>query len=191
MPSSCGVLICTRAHGRDACPHLVERVNASESDDIVGILASAEIATSESAMGECRSKAAELNGTLEGTNWEIFEAVGKLTDERKATAEEIRSSVEQALRSDEHVIQLGPALKGAQSKAVRLLTNPPVTEPTPDPTPKPKPTPRKRVVGKDSKEGLGISEAKDLLSDLAQGLREGQDIRLNVSWIIEEGGSEQ
>ncbi|MHC4175951.1 MAG: phage resistance protein [Planctomycetota bacterium] len=169
---------------------LVERVNAGEADDIVGILASAEVATSESAMGECFGKAAELSGTLEGTNWEIFEAVGKLTDERQATADEIRSSVEQALRSDEHVIQLGPALKEAQSKAVRLLTKPAVAEPTPDPTTKPKPTPKRQVVGKGSKENLGIAEAKDLLSDLDQGLREGQDLRLNVSWIIEEGGSE-
>ena len=64
------------------------------------------------AMGECRSKAAELEGNLETAGWEIFEAIGKLDDERKATAEAILADVRQALAADEHVTALAPALKG-------------------------------------------------------------------------------
>ena len=49
----------------------------------LGILASAVVETSESAMAECLTKAGPLAGTLDATNWEIFEAIAKLTDERK------------------------------------------------------------------------------------------------------------
>ena len=73
-------------------------------------------------MGECLNKAETLTATLDGTNWEIFEAIAGLTDERKAAANAIRSTVEQALRCDEHVKPLAETLKEAQSKAVRLLT---------------------------------------------------------------------
>jgi hypothetical protein len=170
---------------------LVERVNSAEAADIVDILVSAEIATSESAMGECFGKAAALSGTIQTANWEIFEAIGKLTDERKQAADEIRVSVEQALRTDEHAIELAPALSAAQSKAVRLLTKPTIV-PTPTPeSPKPEPTPKRSVVGQGSEENLGMTAATDLLSGLDRELREGQEIRLNVSWIIEKGGDEQ
>ncbi len=101
---------------------VIERVREAQSNEAISVLASAEIVTSESAMGECLSRATDLGATLEGTNWEIFEAIGKLIDERQNAAAEIRRIVDQALRSDEHVVQLGPALKEAEAKAVRLLT---------------------------------------------------------------------
>ena len=159
---------------------------------MVGILASAAVATTEAAMGECVTQAAALAATLEGTNWDIFDAIGKLADGRQQSAAEIREAVAQALRSDEHVVQLGPALKAAQAKAVRLLTEsakPPVSPPQP---PETKPTPKqgKRVVGQGSKENLGMAATKELLSSLGQELRDGQDIRVNISWIIEEDGTE-
>jgi len=68
------------------------------------------------------SKASQLLATIESTNWEIFDAIAKLTDERQAAAQVIRSSITHALQSDEHVTSLGPTLKEAQHKAVRLLT---------------------------------------------------------------------
>ena len=99
--------------------------------------------------------------------------------------------MEQALRTDEHAIELAPALSAAQSKAVLLLTKPTII-PTPTPeSPKPEPTPEKGVVGQGSEENLGMTAAKDLLSGLDRELRKGQSIRLNVSWIIEEGGDER
>ena len=95
-----------------ATQKLVGLVSAAEPANVVGLLARAEIATTEAAMGECRSKAAELEGNLETAGWEIFEAIGKLDDERKATAAEILADVRQALAADEHVTALAPALKG-------------------------------------------------------------------------------
>jgi hypothetical protein len=101
---------------------VVERMNAVAVEEVVDSLANAGIATSEAAMGECVARGAELEGNLDTANWEIFEAVSKLSDERKPAADQILSEVRQALTSDEHVVQLAAALKGAQAKAVRLLT---------------------------------------------------------------------
>lgn len=87
-------------------------------------------------MGECLSKASQLLATIESTNWEIFDAIARLADDRQAVAQSIRSSIAQALQSDEHVTSLGPTLKEAQLKAVRLLTQsppPPVPAVTPHP----------------------------------------------------------
>ena len=174
---------------------LVEQIHSGESEDVVGILATAEISTTEAAMGECRSKAAELNGIIEGANWEVFEAVGNLSDERKTAADAIRESVVEAMQNDEHVVQLGPALKIAQSKALRLLTEmPPKPGPPPGPGPGPPgpgPKPGKHVVKTDSKDNLGIVAARDLLSGLESDLKPNQNIRVNVSWIIEEGETKQ
>ena len=143
---------------------IVGLVAAAEPANVIGLLARAEIATSEAAMGECVEKAAELEGNLETAGWEIFEAIGKLDDERKATADAILAEVRQALAADEHVTALAPALKGAHARAVRLLTK---ATPAPQPPVAPPivrhrrhasgrpPVPKgKKVVGQDTKQDL-------------------------------------
>ena len=64
---------------------------------MVGVIVNAAVATSESPMGECLAKAAELEGNLDAAGWEIFEAIGKLTDDRLAKAEEILRELRDAL----------------------------------------------------------------------------------------------
>ncbi len=95
---------------------LVERLHAAEASQVVSALASSAIATTEAAMGECLSKASQLLATIESTNWEIFDAIAKLVDERQSIAQSIRSSIAQAMQSDEHVTALGPTLKELSSK---------------------------------------------------------------------------
>ena len=185
-----------------ATEKVVGLVAAAEPANVIGLLARAEIATSEAAMGECAEKASELEGNLETAGWEIFEAIGKLDDERKATAAEILTEVRQALAADEHVMGLAPALKGAHARAVRLLTKPvptpsqppvvqpPVTPPLvtrpPIDTPRPK---DKKVVGQGVKQDLALPDARHVLSEVERQIKAGQAARINVSWVIEEGGS--
>lgn len=171
---------------------LVEQI-CSGMEDAISNLTGAEIATSEAAMGTCLSKAASLSASLEGTNWEIFEAIGTLPDEHKVAAREIHSTVAQALCSDEHVIPLAQELKIAQSKALRLITE--LTKPA-TPAPKPSeperiPKQGKQVVSQGVQENLGIRAAQELLSSLEQQLSAGQDIRLHISWVVEAGNKEQ
>jgi hypothetical protein len=169
---------------------LIEKIRSAESQDVVGVLATAAIATTEAAMGECVKKSAELGGTLDSTNWEIFDAVANLPDERRTAGEEVARIVREALLRDEHVVELAPALREAQSKALRLLTvstpppKPPIITP---PEPKPQPKPGKRVVSQGSEQNVSLAEAKGLLSKLENQATRKQEIHVNISWIIEEG----
>ncbi len=172
---------------------LVERLSTAETGAVVGVLANAAVATSESAMGECLAKAAELEGNLDAAGWDIFEAIGKLADDRRAKAEEIVREVREALVSDEHVVQLAPALRGAQAKAVQLLTKlPEVPPPAPPPGPGLKPEVRTgwRVVQQGSREGLSIDDAEKCLSGLKRDVKPGERVRINVGWVVEGGGGD-
>ncbi|MCE9553883.1 MAG: phage resistance protein [Planctomycetes bacterium] len=178
---------------------LVERICGDEAIDLVNLLATANVATSEAAMGECVGKAAELEGNLDTGGWEIFEAVGALTDDRQAEAREVVVAVRDALRSDEHVMQLAPALRGAQAKAVRLLSKPTQAQPPTGPAPVVPPAGptivapvvpdnTRKIVSQGAEQGLELPAAKELLAKLDRDKRAGQAVRVNLSWIIEEGG---
>ena len=176
---------------------LIERISSGQPDEVVAILATATIATTQAAMGGCFGKAQALGATLEGASWQIFEAISMLTDERQPTAEEIWNTVVQALQSDEHVVPLGVTLQTAQVRAVPLLTKstqaPAPTPPQPRPAQPAPPLPVKKgkyIADQGMQENLVVSDAAALITRLEQGLKSGQDIRLNISWVIEEGGSE-
>jgi hypothetical protein len=170
---------------------LLEGLHQAAENQVIDALASAEVATSESAMGECATACGTLVGVLDGTNWEIFEAISGLADERAKAADLIRVSVREALMCDEHVRPLGASLKEAQSKAVRLLTtvkSPPAAPATPKrPSEELPPSPSgPRVVdqGTDSFEEVASAQAK--LDGLARRLAGGQTLRVMISWRIEE-----
>lgn len=179
---------------------LVEQIHTISSDDVVSCLATAEIVTSGSAMGGCIGKAAALAGHLDGANWEIFDAIAKLTDERKTKADEIRREVREALSSDEHAVSLAPALKEAQSRAVRLLTDVPHadlddgrvggksgkgTDHEGD-----APVVTARLIGKGQRSGLSRSEALAELQAIAENETETSQTKIDISWRIEEDGEQ-
>jgi hypothetical protein len=167
---------------------LLERIHAADPGAVVAQLTGASVATSESAMGECLSKAAELEGNLDTANWEIFDAIGKLTDGRQAEAREILAEVNAALSSDEHVIQLAPALKGAQAKAVRLLTaTTPPRPPDVKPPIQPPVPPGSEIVDQGTKQDLTLSAAEEVLETLKKRVQDGQTARINLGWVIEKG----
>jgi hypothetical protein len=147
-------------------------------------------------MGECVSKAAELEGNLDRAGWQTFELIKKLSDEHQATAQAILKDLKESIAKDEHVVELAPVLKSAQAQAMRLLekavekkqvTTPPGTTPPVTPPPiKPPVKKEKKVVEQDSKQDLSLSWAKDVLAQLDGKLKADQSVRVNVSWIIEE-----
>lgn len=65
----------------------MDQICSAESVALVGLLAKAQIATSETAMGECVGRAAELEGNLEAISWDLFAAIGKFEDERRDAAQ--------------------------------------------------------------------------------------------------------
>jgi hypothetical protein len=134
-----------RIRTAQAVKALVDNLVQSEGDAFLNALAQAEVASSEQAMGTSFKKAADVVESLSRVNWELLEAVLRLTDNRKPAAEAIWSALRQAFQSDELAVALGPALSEAQSRAVKLLADvpkqpeggtPPGKTPGPE-TPKP------------------------------------------------------
>ena len=162
---------------------LISTLGSGPSDTVVSTLTGATLVTSDTAMGGCVGKGAELLGHLEGTNWEIFDAIAGLTDDRRSTADEIRREIAEALKSDEHAVQLTPALRGAQSRAVQLLTKA-VREKQRETTRKP--SSGKRIVDEGSECGLTLSQAEALLARIRSKTAESCSTELTVSWHIEE-----
>ena len=159
---------------------LLEKIHLSSDDAVVGALALAEVATSESAMGECLNNAGTLAGTLDGTNWEIFEAIEKLADERTTAAAAVRTSLGEVLRCDEHVKSLAVVLREAQSKAVKLLTV------VPPPQPQPQPPPGRRAIDQGEKNFNGIAAAREKLEQLAKLMNDRRRIEMTIAWRIDE-----
>jgi hypothetical protein len=188
-----GVADAPRLKTAQATQTLVDRLHATDGDAVVGVLAAAEVATSEPAMGTSLKSAGELAATLEAFNWEILDAVSRLTDERQAGAARVRQIVCEALAADEHAVPLAPALKEAQSKAVRLLTQstpvptpvvPPVEKPvtvTPLPT-----TPK--TIQSGEKSGLSLTEAQKQIEQLKKEELAGRKVTVSLAWTIEAGG---
>lgn len=177
---------------------MVDQLSTAEQGAIVNLLAKAVIATSETAMGECLSKAAELEGNLDTAGWQTFELIKKLPDEHQATTQAILTDLKESLGKDEHVVELAPVLKSTHAQAMRLLETAvekrPVTRPSDTPAPatappiKPPAKKEKTVVEQASKQDLTLSAAKGVLEELDGKLKSGRSVRVNVSWIIEEGG---
>lgn len=170
---------------------LVEKVGTTESGAIIKLLATANVATSEAAMGECVGKAAELEGNLDTAGWQTFELIRKLPEEHQATAKKILSELKTALSSDEHVIELAPALKSAQAQSMRLLEKLVEVKPPSKPsfTPPEIKSPEvqgKTVVEQESLENLTLQAAKEELEGLGSRLGAEQSVRINVSWVVEE-----
>jgi hypothetical protein len=165
---------------------MLERLGDTEPAEVVEVLATVPVATSESAMGECLRKATELAERLDATDWEIFDATTRLTDERRAVADEMRRTLCQALACDEHVIALAPALKEAQAKAVRLLTTP-TSGPGPqaEPQPQPLPGPGHKILRQGAEQHLTLRAVQDLIARLEHELHASQNIHFNIDWIIE------
>jgi hypothetical protein len=122
--------------------------------------------------------AGRLVETLEAGNWDLFDALARVADERQAAAAAIRRRVADALAADEYAVRFIPELRAAQSEAVRLLSQPPAAPPPSKPG-------RRRVDGARVQD-LDPSKAKDLFASLQKKLDENARRRLTVDWIIEE-----
>lgn len=192
---------CDRLNTATATLKMLEQLKTAKEDNVVETLAAVAIATTETAMAECLEKANKLDGALGGVSWKIFELIGALTNEQQPQAKAVLSELAQAICSDEHVQALGTQLKLSQSEAGRILelsiqdsktVDPPIPPPTPPAVQPPKPKkpaekkPEMKVVSEGSQTDLKLKGVEELLTQLSQDLKPGQDITLNISWIIQE-----
>jgi hypothetical protein len=170
---------------------LVRGIAGASKDDIVSVIARANVATSAAAMGESLKKAEEMSAVLENTSWELFEKIDQLPRERAPQAQSITDHVKDALTRDEHVVELKRALKDAQSAALDLLTSlVEATPPTPPPVKQPVvPPTAPKVEPTGSRRGINERSATMVFETIRRAMESDTNLVLDIDWhLYRKGG---
>jgi len=173
--------------------NLVTRLSAAHLNDVIPTLASAEVVTTDTAMGKSLKSAAALTVSIAATSWGVCADIVELGEDYQAEAQDIRKQVKTALEADEHAVPLAAALQTYQTQAMQLLARAakakvppkPIVGPTKTDEPQKLP-PGKKLVVEDQRSGLSPAEAKSLLADLMREMEAKSSRRLTVKWRIEE-----
>jgi hypothetical protein len=154
-------------------------------------------------MGKSLKQASSMLGALQSLNLLMFEGLGQIEDEPRATAARgLIEKLHEALCADEYVISLAAVLTNLQNRATELIVaRPPQPPPEPLP-PRPPviteppielppiplaPTPKQRkVVSQGSKTAKGLSGCKAVLREIESSLDEGSELRLSWEIVREE-----
>jgi hypothetical protein len=176
---------CARHQTAGAVLALVQGLAADDdAKRRISLLAHASVETSLDAMGTSYRKTGAVRSALEGTKWELLEAVAGLADERQAAAEGIIAQLAEVLTHDEYAIALTPRLSKLEGDAIRLLTPKPKPIPPKPTPPRPPLTPGREVIDLVDKSGLSAADARALLTDLQQKLAADRSLRLDVRWTL-------
>lgn len=122
---------------------LLTTLEGSAGNTLIGKLAVFILDAKLAALAVTLSNAAKLDQVLEVTDWELFDGIKGLNDERKDAATRIWEELSDALGCDEYAVALAPKLAELRQSAVKLLTKvvvpPPVQPPTQPPVDLPPP----------------------------------------------------
>jgi hypothetical protein len=135
---------------------LLKTLEIASGNSLIGQLAGFVLQVKPAVLGVALSSSSKLDQALEAADWEIFDGIRSLTDDRKEAAAQIWVDLEDAFNSDEYAVALLPKLSELRQKAVRLLTtvvSPPPPLPRPPqpqapPQPPPQPEPPVRTAAK-------------------------------------------
>ena len=138
---------CVRINTAREGQALLRNFATASGNDAVKRLAETEISANLSTLGASISNAGTVDRALESADWQIFQAIRILPDERKTEADRIWEELKSAFERDEYAVGLGPSISALKTRAVALLTQiikPRPPEPSPEPEPEP-PLPPKTV----------------------------------------------
>lgn len=141
---------------------LLKTLEGNAGNSLIGKLSGYDLQAKPAALAIALANATKLDQSLEVADWEIFDGIKALTDDRKAAADQVWNDLEEAFNSDEYAVALQPKLSELRQKAVTLLTKvvpPPVTPPGPAPIDPPGPTPPAKTAT-ELKELYGGSQVK-------------------------------
>jgi hypothetical protein len=167
-------------------------------DTLVESLAKAKAPHSWQAMGTSFKQAAAVQQALDGTEWSMLETAWSMDGANQAEAHALKQHVVEALKQNEHVGALAPALRSAMTDASALLRRlvKPSAPPPPLPVPpvaKPPAPAEKLPAGKREVEASGraIAKVEDLrkLSSELEAKLGGGKRSIEITWrILEEDG---
>jgi hypothetical protein len=188
-----------RLQTAQATTQLCQDLGSHGEEEALEVICRAGIATSETEMGSCISKAADWASLMEGISWELIEAVGRLQDHRQGAGQRIFTQACDALKSDNLSVDLQSTMQAAQRAATQLLTvappspqpvppaPPPPPEVTPPPTVSPPVTPPPVGVKRGRQENLSGGTVVQFVEDLRRKVPPGGILRVTIDWEIEGG----
>lgn len=158
---------------------LLPALEAAAHRDVVGVLARATITTTGAAYGAAGRRAADVVTAFGQVNWQPIEALPSLSDERRVAAGQLLSELTEGLNLDELAVALASRLKDIERKSVALLI---------PPAPPPPPDPRWHVVDRGTLNSVPPDEARRRFDQALKKTQDRAEIRVAVSWTIEEKG---
>ncbi|CAG9172600.1 hypothetical protein LMG23992_02277 [Cupriavidus laharis] len=191
---------------------LAALAQAAESE-VVATLATADLQTSEAAVGRTLGQAKACADALDTGNWQLFDVVRELGDHRADAAQIIAKRLAEGLTSDEHVVGLKSRLDELQRDALRLLAAAaaaPAAAPVPVPAPAsggaptpggqapaPAPVAMPAVPGNLAPEVIAEKQQLNLMGDAAVAALEElkarvtseRDLELTLSWRLQRKGT--
>ena len=182
---------------------LLAALSGADEASLVTTLATALLETSEAAVGRAMAQAQAATDALAQTNWQLFDAVGVLTDHRQAAGQQLTAKLAEVLRNDEHVIPLRTKLDELVRDAVNLLTvaapvapvSPPATAPVSPAMPPLVPPVTtygiSRVLVEESEQAdMDAQSAATLLEQIRTKLQNDQDLELTLHWRLQRKGTQ-
>lgn len=146
---------CTRLETAHEALSILRTLEASVGNSLISKLAAFNLQAKPAVLGVALSTASKLDQAMEVADWEIFDGIAGLSDERKEAADAVWSDLRDAFNSDEHAVALVPKLSDLRQRAVKLLTrsvppaaHPPVHPPVPLPLPPAPPAPPTKTATK-------------------------------------------
>ena len=194
-----------RQQTAESAQSLLAAVASAADSEVVAVLATADLQTSEAAVGRALGQAKVCADVLEaGSYWQLFDVVLKLSDHRSDAAKVIARRLSEVLTSDEHVLALKGRLDELHRDAMGLLAasvSAPVPEPVPPPVPEvPSPAPvtippvpanlAPEVVAEKQQLHLTGAEAVAALDELKARVTSERDLELTLSWRLQRKGTQ-
>ncbi|MCI0393078.1 MAG: phage resistance protein [Acidobacteria bacterium] len=185
--------VSSRLQTARATKALIDSLSRASENQFVETLARAEIITTEAAMGTSLKSAPEVLATLEQADgdWQIFEALRAIDDQRRAAAHLILDSLKTAFQSDELAVKLNPAMKDAKGRAARLLIEPLKPQPTTATPTTAQPAAPQVVTGEAGKvlargtaDDLNEKELERVCMEILEKLRSDADARMRLTWEV-------
>lgn len=192
-----------RQQTTESAQALLAALAQAAEGEVVAVLASATLVTSDAAVGRTLGQAQACADTLTNTRWDLFDAMRDLQDHRRDAAASVLRRLSEVLTSDEHVMPLRSRLEELERDAMRLLTAvappAPASAPTPAGTP-PAPAPvalppapaamGPEIVEEKQQLHLTGAAAAAALDDLKARMAKDQDLELTLSWRLQRKGTQ-
>ena len=177
-----------RLRTAEATHSLLSALDRAGEDELVGALAEMNVKTGDDvAMGESLERARLATAALDSGEWEVFETLDGLAEPHQERAREIATTLDDALRQNEHVTPLADTRRRCQKRALALLREIAVAQSTPAPPPQPPPLPpeRKDAPGKATgHRTVAAAEVTAVFADIENAIQETAASRVEIEWKV-------